>query len=63
MLGEGNSFLLGLLIFLSSLLFMFLSYGCRVTLFVFKLLHHKSEEIDCVWSWIVVCGWGPGYVC
>jgi len=63
MLGEENNFLLGLLIFLFPLLFMFLSYGCRVTLFVFKLLHHKSEETDRVWSWIVVCGWGPGLVC
>jgi len=63
MLGEEKTFLLGLLIFIFSLLFMFLSYVCRVTLFVFKLLHHKSEKNDRVWSWIVVCGRGPGHVC
>lgn len=58
MLGEEKTFLLGLLIFLFSLLFMFLSYGYRVTLFVFKLLHHKSKKIDRVW-----CGRGPGHIC
>ena len=42
---EENTFFLGLLIFLFSLLFTFLSYGYRVTMFVFKFCIIKVNKM------------------